>query len=595
MVSLTSSSSDLTCLAPGEKALTLEIVQSRLDKLLAEKTPKIAMLTGDWGSGKTYQWKQALDRSARKGGRPRYAYVSLFGLTSLAEVRKRITEETISAISLPGRGDTLGEAVEGGAIGLKPMQILKILPVIPYLGKLESLAQELSFATVRDAVICLDDLERASATLRLADVFGLASFLKEERHCRVLLISNQKKLSDDAKDEFSTYLEKVVEERVDFTPTPEEACVVALGTEPSAAGKMLAERLMRLGVSNIRVINRLGALADDLATIVSDLHPNVLVDMVNTLALFGVAHFTPQKDFPTVEYLLGYGSDEWAKYFYNEKKRGEQPEQERLKSDWDKLIAGYGYGETSPLGKEIYAGITSGFFRAEAVRSISEALSQRIEAGGRKESFNAAVHRFWWGVGDSKQAFEHLLDTTKVALDLMTASEIYSVYEVLLSLEGQDAATQLLNQFIAANQDRQGALVPSEHFGEKYGATFKAVLEAEAARLKAPVDLAKTLDAINFNRGWNPDDLTRIAEAKFDDIVPLLTGANDDSLFARRLSTLLKFGERGQTAEEKKVREQTIGWLKTFAATDPISALRVRRFLPDDPTTPTDAPPPGSA
>jgi hypothetical protein len=358
---------------------------------------------------------------------------------------------------------------------------------------------------------------------------------------------------------------------------------------------MLAERLMRLGVSNIRVINRLGALADDLATIVSDLHPNVLVDMVNTLALFGVAHFTPQKDFPTVEYLLGYGSDEWAKYFYNEKKRGEQPEQERLKSDWDKLIAGYGYGETSPLGKEIYAGITSGFFRAEAVRSISEALSQRIEAGGRKESFNAAVHRFWWGVGDSKQAFEHLLDTTKVALDLMTASEIYSVYEVLLSLEGQDAATQLLNQFIAANQDRQGALVPSEHFGEKYGATFKAVLEAEAARLKAPVDLAKTLDAINFNRGWNPDDLTRIAEAKFDDIVPLLTGANDDSLFARRLSTLLKFGERGQTAEEKKVREQTIGWLKTFAATDPISALRVRRFLPDDPTTPTDAPPPGSA
>jgi hypothetical protein len=575
--------------------LTLEIVQSRLDKLLAEKTPKIAMLTGDWGSGKTYQWKQALDRSARKGGRPRYAYVSLFGLTSLAEVRKRITEETISAISLPGRGDTLGEAVEGGAIGLKPMQILKILPVIPYLGKLESLAQELSFATVRDAVICLDDLERASATLRLADVFGLASFLKEERHCRVLLISNQKKLSDDAKDEFSTYLEKVVEETVDFTPTPEEACVVALGTEPSAAGKMLAERLMRLGVSNIRVINRLGALADDLATIVSDLHPNVLVDMVNTLALFGVAHFTPQKDFPTVEYLLGYGSDEWAKYFYNEKKRGEQPEQERLKSDWDKLIAGYGYGETSPLGKEIYAGITSGFFRAEAVRSISEALSQRIEAGGRKESFNAAVHRFWWGVGDSKQAFEHLLDTTKVALDLMTASEIYSVYEVLLSLEGQDAATQLLNQFIAANQDRQGALVPSEHFGEKYGATFKAVLEAEAARLKAPVDLAKTLDAINFNRGWNPDDLTRIAEAKFDDIVPLLTGANDDSLFARRLSTLLKFGERGQTAEEKKVREQTIGWLKTFAATDPISALRVRRFLPDDPTTPTDAPPPGSA
>lgn len=575
--------------------MTLEIVQSRLDRLLAEETPKVAMLTGDWGSGKTYQWKQALERSARRGGRPRYAYVSLFGLTSLAEVRKRITEEAISAIRLPGRSDTVGEAVEREAIGLKPMQILKILPVIPYLGKLESLAQELSFATVRDAVICLDDLERAPSTLRLADVFGLASFLKEERHCRVLLISNQKKLRDSAKDEFSTYLEKVVEEWVDFAPTPEEACVVALGAEPNAAGKMLAERLIRLGVSNIRVINRLGALADDLATIVSDLHPNVLVDMVNTLALFGVAHFIPKEDFPTAEYLLEYGSHEWGKYFNNEKKREEQTEQEKRESDWDTLIAGYGYGETSPLDKEIYAGITSGFFREKAVRSISEDLSQRIEAGGRKESFNAAIYRFWWGVGDSTEALKDLLETTKAALDLMTASEIYPVYEMLLDLEGRDAATQLLNQFIAANQGRQGALAPSDHFGEKYDATFKAVLDAEVAHLKAPVHLAETLDAIDFNRGWNPEDLARIAEAKFEDIVPLLTGANDDRLFARRLITLLKFGERGQTAQEKEVSQQTIGWLKTFAATDPISALRVRRFIPDDAATPKDASPSGSA
>ena len=69
-------------LASGENALTLEIVQSRLDRLLAGQTPKVAMLTGDWGAGKTYQWKQALERAAGKGNHPRYAYVSLFGLTS---------------------------------------------------------------------------------------------------------------------------------------------------------------------------------------------------------------------------------------------------------------------------------------------------------------------------------------------------------------------------------------------------------------------------------------------------------------------------------------------------------------------------------
>lgn len=572
--------------------MTLEIVQARLDKLLSVETAKVAMLTGDWGSGKTYQWKQALERAAKNGIRPRYAYVSLFGLTSLAEVRKRITEEVISSVRLPGRSGTVGEAVESDAIGLKPMQIIKILPAIPFLGKLDSLAQELSFATVRNAVICFDDLERAPASLRIADVFGLASFLKEERHCRVLLISNQKKLDGDAKGELDTYFEKVVEEAVDFAPTPDEACEIALGAKPSEAGAILAERLIRLGVSNIRVISRLGSLADDLATIVKKLHANVLIDVVNTLALFGVAHFIPQTDFPSTEYLLGYGGVDWAKYFEKEGKKDEQTEQEKRESDWGKLIEEYGYSETSALDKEIYAGISSGFFRDKAVRSLSEELSQRIEAGGRKEALDEAIHRFWWGVGDSREAFKQLMEAAHAALGLMNASEMHAVYEVLLDIEGADAATNLLNQFISANQDRRDAFALSELFGEKYDPTFRAMLEAEAARLKVPVDVAKALDAIDFNRGWSSEDLTRIAEAKFEDIVPLLTGATDNRLFARRLVTLLKFGEKGQTEEEVKVRDKTIEWLKAFAATDPISALRVRRFLPADSRLPTPAPSP---
>lgn len=568
--------------------MTLEIVQARLDKLLATQTPKVAMLTGDWGSGKTHQWKQALERAAKKGFNPRYAYVSLFGLTSLAEVRKRISEEVISAVKLPGRG-SVGEAVEGGAIGLKPMQIMKILPVIPYLGKLEVLAQELSFATVRNAVICIDDLERAPASLRIGDVLGLASFLKEERSCRVLLISNQKKLEGEAKDELARYLEKVVEESVDFAPTPEEACAVALGTDPTEASKILTERFIRLGVSNIRVISRLGALAEDLAKLVSELHPNVLADVISTLALFGVTHLIPRKEFPTVGYLLAHGDADWSKYLNKEKKEEDQTEQEKRESDWDNLLAEYGYGHTSMLDKEVYAGITSGYFRDESIRRFSEELSRQIEAGGRKDAFDDAMRRFWWGVDDSKAAFKQLLDATEAALGVINASEIHSVYEVLLELEGKDSARKLLNQFISANQNRRDALAPSEHFGEKYDATFKAVLDAEVARLAEPVDLEKTLDAIEFNRGWNPKDLTKIAEADFDTIVPLLTGAIDNRLFVRRLTTLLKFGERGGTAEEKKVREKTITWLTAFAVTDPIAALRVRRFLPAEIPLGTDA------
>lgn len=561
--------------------MTLEIVKNRLDKLISEKTPKVLILTGDWGSGKTYQWKQALERATKNEIRPRYAYVSLFGLTSLAEVRKRITEEVISAVKLPG-SSTVGEELAGkDTIRLKPMQILKILPMIPYLSKFDSLAQELSFSTVRNSVICIDDLERAPSSLRIADVLGLASFLKEERNCRVLLISNQQRLGNETKDEFRTYFEKVVDESVDFAPTPEEACYVALGSQQTESSKILTVRLLRLGVSNIRVISRLGVLAQELATLVEGCHPEVLTHVVNTLTFFGIAHFIPRKTFPTPEYLLEYGRTDWKKFFNQEKKEEEKTGQEKLESTWDQLITTYGYKRPTQLEKEIYAGITSGFFRDNEIRRLSKDLSQQIDEGDCKNAFDNAIFRFWWGVSDSQVALQQLLVKTKDALELINASEFYPVYQILLELEGENAATELLNKFIAANHNRRKALIPKALFGSNYNKIFADKLHAAAERLNEPFDLSATLDALDVNNRWEYKEITKIANADFDTIVPLLTDPTDDELFARRLTTLLKFGEHGKTPEEKKVCEKTIDWLKKMTRTDPICALRMRRFIPE--------------
>lgn len=43
----------------------------------------------------------------------------------------------------------------------------------------------LSFMTVREQVICIDDLERRGKNLDVVDVLGLISFLCEQRKCKV--------------------------------------------------------------------------------------------------------------------------------------------------------------------------------------------------------------------------------------------------------------------------------------------------------------------------------------------------------------------------------------------------------------------------
>ncbi len=175
--------------------MSLQVIAERLDKLLNASAGRIVLLSGGWGVGKTFQWVAAFNRhrATAPSEFARYAYVSMFGLGSVPEVRRRIAEEMVASIRLPGIG-TIGDQIEPDGWKLKPLQLMKLLPVVPYLSKLEGLASELSFGAVRDAVICFDDLERASPQLRLADLLGLALFMKEQRNCRIVLLTTSEKL-----------------------------------------------------------------------------------------------------------------------------------------------------------------------------------------------------------------------------------------------------------------------------------------------------------------------------------------------------------------------------------------------------------------
>jgi hypothetical protein len=69
--------------------------------------------------------------------------------------------------------------------------------------------QPLLFTAVRNQVICIDDLERRGA-ISVKDVFGLISYVREQRTCKVVLLLNETQLKQDAEaaKEFENYFEK---------------------------------------------------------------------------------------------------------------------------------------------------------------------------------------------------------------------------------------------------------------------------------------------------------------------------------------------------------------------------------------------------
>lgn len=564
--------------------MTLSTVEERLDALLSGNEPKIIMLTGGWGTGKTYQWKQAIHRATKADQPARYAYVSLFGLTSLGEVRKRLVEETTTEFKIPGKTETIGKTIADNGWRLKPMQIVKLLPVIPYLGKLEVLVNELSFSSVRNAVVCFDDLERGGTNLRLADVFGLALFLKDERQCKVIIVSNEDKLSPDRKKDLLLHLEKVVDETINLAPTPGEACNIALGLTPDSAGMLLGSRINQLGISNIRVITRLGNMAAELADLLIGCHERVLQKAIQALSLFGAAKFLSDDDnrFPSFDYLMEL-QNPWAHYLSGEK-AGKKTEEDRKLVGWGALLEACEYSVTSRLDAEIGRSVKRGFFDKGAIVPLAKELSDTFEVDTLLWEFSAKWICFWQTLdGNGDQLLTELRDATIRAIAVISLDDLKNAYDVFSEVGQTDIATELLELFIATNQRLPAAFNQVDgEFSETFTGAFAARLRDEKNKRTPQPSVVEALDRIDPDRGWTLGDARIVSMADTGEIERILRQSKGLE-FRTRLRALLSIGTIQNGLEhEEPVSQRTVEILKKLANEDPITAIRLRRYIPAD-------------
>lgn len=563
--------------------MTIEIVKQRLDSLIASPSERVLFLSGGWGCGKTFQWKSALDRAAKANVLPRYAYVSLFGLNNLAEVRKRIAEEMVSSIKLKDSNSTVGEILTEDEWRFKPWKYLKLLPAIPWINKLESLASELSFTTVHDAVICLDDLERTSPGLLLGDVLGLASFLKEERKCRVVLITNQAKLNDVDRMRLAVYFEKVIDESVDFAPTSDEACLIGLARTPDPVKALLTENIKALDITNIRVITRLGEMGTELGVIFKGLPSEVLKEAIKTLALFGAARFLSADGFPTVEAVLN-AEEIWAKSYAKAEDGASDLEESRQIASWVDLFERYRYTSTSRFDEEIGRGVQRGFFDHTALRVLGTEFAGNAAAEALRAEFRTMQSKFWASLdGTGAEVLAELYDVTTRAIRVIGIDSLQVVYYVFVDAGDLNAAEKLLNLFVETHQDQPAIFEHYEDvFRRNQTGSFEERIREEGAKRKPEASVIKSLDAIDFDLGWNSNDVRVVGTTPPAQIEEILRQSHGPE-FRRRIRILLHIGRRNDaTPQEKAVSDATEAFLKRLIEQDPVFAIRLRRYLPPE-------------
>ncbi len=280
----------LACLSGklGERLMSVELVKAEIAKFLIDPQPAVLCLRGKWGVGKTYAWNEQLEaaRAAKRLAMRSYSYVSLFGLNSLDALKYAVFEHS--------------QKVDGGIriASLETLEeYLRTLPNWKTLlkpatsGSLVSrliggdAVQALAFMQVRNQIVCFDDFERRGEGLETKDVLGLVSFLREQRNCKVVMILNDQQLDEEARDEFETHLEKVVDVSLVYEPLPTQAAAIGAGGEDEAK-RHVAERCAALGITNIRTIQRVVRLVETIKPKLADYDPEVLRAAIASLALF---------------------------------------------------------------------------------------------------------------------------------------------------------------------------------------------------------------------------------------------------------------------------------------------------------------------
>src|SRR4051812_17291218 len=75
--------------------MTITTARSVVQKFIESPDPGVLVLKGPWGVGKTYVWAKLIESLKDKAALPNYSYVSLFGISSIAELRLAIVAKML--------------------------------------------------------------------------------------------------------------------------------------------------------------------------------------------------------------------------------------------------------------------------------------------------------------------------------------------------------------------------------------------------------------------------------------------------------------------------------------------------------------------
>lgn len=512
--------------------MSLDRTKKQLIQLLENTDNKVIALSGRWGTGKTHLWNEVKtgsnDVKVRKA-----LYVSLFGLSSMDQVKRKLMEGALPEAAVGGGKlevikNLFKSGVQAAATHYKALAALNDLNLL--------LVAPLA---LKERVIVIDDIERKHGKLGIDEILGFIDEYSKEFKARFVLVLNDDQLAIEGEQRtlWTTFREKVIDQEIKLSTTPDEAFSIAIKLLASPKYEAtLKLAITACGLTNIRIIGKVIRAANQILAN-RDLSDSIQARIVPSIVLFGAIHYRGLEDGPDFQFALNVGNPDWSTFLRD--KKDEPTEEEKRKDRWRMLMSELGIINCDDFEKVLVEFLESGLFESEKVQTIIERYVGEAQTIDARQNARIFIKKAIW---DHRATDTDLIaeasgfPTVAGQLDPYVATELHGVLSELDG--GQPLAAQVIQAWIAAFRRRGDPASDDDNpFGNPLHPDIQEAFDTAASQQQAQVTVVEACNYIIKHSSWGTLQEVAMKRATADDFESAIREMNIEELpkFMRRM------------------------------------------------------------
>lgn len=562
------------------KQESLKSIFEQINSFLIKDAPHVISIRGKWGTGKTYAWKQIIREVKHHDGliKPKYSYVSLFGLKSSDDLAYAIFENSVGVESLDKEPSPTSfmKNIKTLTGGLSKWHFL--LTRFTGVSSLGEIFKETARLSLRDTIICIDDLERKSDSLPLKDVFGLISQLKEQRKCKIAIIFNSDELDGEGKNEYEKFAEKVIDVEFKFDPKPSECSAIAFGGNYHH-GKYAYDFANNLNVKNIRLLKKIKDFFEEIEQYLHGYNQQVKHQAFLSVFVFVWCYYGKADQVPNVDFVKQYNRFSFdMRSVVEEDQAVNNDEKNKMEEKWSELLTSVEYSSTDAFDLVILDYIETGLCDKNKLIAYADELQKLSNIGEARNNYKNIWEVYWDTFEDNSIKVKNLfVQHFDQYARYHTLPDLDAVVRLFRELGFEEDADALIHNFFAVHSDE------FDIFNIEKISSIDNVQDEELIKIakqkflenKPSLKLEQVLENLAEKNGWGHEEMDFLAGISVEEFYDLFKQSSGKRL-TLYINTCLDFNRISNPDDQvKKVVKNASLALQKIGKESKINKLRV--------------------